>query len=469
MTGLLLRSKSVARAVGRRLQGDVAHALSGSIAIQIAAGVAGFVMLSLAARMMPAAEFGHLAMWLSITQMGSVVAMAGQEMFILRSLNQYMVAGQPELARGALGFSLAIIAALPLAVGAGVFLIGHFVLHESAALMLAAAVYLLGNCYIGFGGHLARYVVGILLGEGTRELFWKSLTVLVLLLLLRGRATIDALEFLLIACASLAVAVAVQATATVRSFPSAIRTAVPERRTREWTAASVRLWITSVLETLNQYFDVLVIYLLLDAPSAGIYFVATRIANAFGTLLSASHVLATRRMPQLYFSGRTEELNRVFVSMAEVILLCVVGGMAVVVFGAEFLLGFFGPAFATQHWTLIVLVAGTAIYAAGGPAPAVLLIAGHEGKYPFILALNIVLRLAGFALLIPSFGLMGAAAAATGSLLITAVVLNVLCRRWTGIDPSVLGIVGALRRSLAAKRLAEARSGDAHHADRLRP
>jgi O-antigen/teichoic acid export membrane protein len=220
---------------------------------------------------------------------------------------------------------------------------------------------------------------------------------------------------------------------------------------REWIHLSFRFWITTVLETLNQYFDVLVIYLLLDAPAAGVYFVATRIANAFGTLLSGAHVFATRRVPQLYFSNRIDEINRVFVSMAEVILLCVVVGIAAVVFGGQTLLGFFGPAFAQQQWTLIILVAGTSLYAAGGPAPAVLLIAGHEGKYPLILAGNIALRLAGFAVLIPAFGLTGAAIAATTSLLLTGLVLNVLCRRWTGIDPSVLGIVTQIRRSLAAK------------------
>lgn len=459
MTALSRRSKSLVRAVGRRLRGDVAHALSGSILLQVAAGGAAFLMLSLAARTMAADEFGHLAMWLSIAQMGSVFAMFGQEMFILRSLNEHTVANAPELARGALSFSLRIMAVLPFACAAALFVIGHYVLHESAGLMLAAGLYLIGNSFIGFGGHVARYAVGMLLAEGTRDLFWKTLTVLALLLIVRERATIDATEFLLIACAALVVAIIVQGAATLRAFPREILDAVPVRRVREWTRASVRLWITTVLETLNQYFDVLVIYLLLDAPAAGVYFVATRIANAFGTLLSGAHVLATRRVPQLYFSNRIDEINRIFVSMAEVLLLCVVVGIAAVAFGAQVLLGLFGPAFVHAQWTLIILVAGTSLYAAGGPAPAVLLISGHEGKYPLVLAANIVLRLTGFAVLIPLFGLTGAAIAATASLLATGLTLNVLCRRWTGIDPSVLGIVTHLRRSLAAPADAHPRAG----------
>jgi O-antigen/teichoic acid export membrane protein len=122
------------------------------------------------------------------------------------------------------------------------------------------------------------------------------------------------------------------------------------------------------------------------------------------------------------------------------------------------MLALFGPAFADHNWVLIVLVTGTSIYAAGGPASTVLLICGHESKYPFVLAGNIALRLAGFAILIPFFGLIGAAIAATVSLLVMAVVLNVICRRWTGIDPSVLCIIGQVRRWLAARQTAVAAS-----------
>jgi O-antigen/teichoic acid export membrane protein len=48
------------------------------------------------------------------------------------------------------------------------------------------------------------------------------------------------------------------------------------------------------------------------------------------------------------------------------------------------------------------------------------------------------LRFIGFAILIPIFGLLGAALATAISLVIVTVVLNVLCRRWIGVDPSVL-------------------------------
>ncbi|MEY9496860.1 hypothetical protein ABIF33_005880 [Bradyrhizobium elkanii] len=41
-------------------------------------------------------------------------------------------------------------------------------------------------------------------------------------------------------------------------------------------------------------------------------------------------------------------------------------------------------------------------------------------------------------MLIPWLGVLGAAISATGSLVVATVALNVLCRRRTGVDPSIL-------------------------------
>jgi O-antigen/teichoic acid export membrane protein len=92
----------------------------------------------------------------------------------------------------------------------------------------------------------------------------------------------------------------------------------------------------------------------------------------------------------------------------------------------------------THKWTLIVLAIGTAVQVAGGPAVAILLLTGHEGSYIPVVGGNVALRLLGFAVLVPRSGVLGAAIACTVSLVIATVVLNGLCRRRTGLDPSIL-------------------------------
>src|SRR5258707_12819308 len=108
----------------------------------------------------------------------------------------------------------------------------------------------------------------------------------------------------------------------------------------------------------------------------------------FATVLSAVHNYATRRIPALYFSGKFDELNHILKLMAEVVLLCILAGILVIGFGAETILGAFGPSFVAQKWTLIILTIGTVIYAAGGPAAPVLMIAGSGGRTPAAVRAN---------------------------------------------------------------------------------
>jgi O-antigen/teichoic acid export membrane protein len=417
---------------------DVTQAVVGTIVLQFGGGVVSFAMFSLAARGFSAADFGHLAMWLSICQMGSVLAILGQEMFVLRSLNEYSVAGRPDLAKGALVFSLSIVCVVPIAVGTIMGSIGTMALGERGALMAAAALFLVLSSTIALCSHIARYCVSIFLADGMRELFWRFLVVAALLTIVSQHIAIRTDQFFLLASAAIGIALIVQILAIWRAMPQNILGATPSFRLREWSMISARFWVSTILETINQYFDVVIIYWLLDPVAAGAYFVASRLANMFATVLAAVHNYATRRIPALYFAGRSDDLTHTLTLMAEVVLLCVAGGLAVIAFGAEPILGLFGPAFIAQKWTLIILATGTALYAAGGPASAVLMIAGFEGRYPLIVATNMILRFLGFAVLIPMLGLTGAALSTAVSLAIVTVVLNVLCRRWVGLDPSIL-------------------------------
>ena len=63
-----------------------------------------------------------------------------------------------------------------------------------------------------------------------------------------------------------------------------------------------------MLEASNQYLDVILLGLLLDATSAGIYFAAARIANAFSKVTTGVADYASSRISLLYFSNQRTEL-----------------------------------------------------------------------------------------------------------------------------------------------------------------
>lgn len=417
---------------------DVTQGLIVTLLLQVAGAAVSFAMFSLAARALSTTDFGHLAMWLSVCQMGGIVAALGQEMFILRSLNEYAVAARPDLVKGSLIFSVSIVCTVPILFAIATSVSGALVFGESHSLMVATGLFLVASSLIAVSSHIARCTIGIVLADGMRELFWRFLIVVVLLTLVGVGGSMKIDEFFFLASAAIGIALLVQAGAIWLALSKTIRRARASWRIREWSRISAGFWASTILETINQYLDVVIVYWLLDSASAGAYFIASRLANMFATMLSAVHNYATRRIPALYFSGEFDELNHVLKSMAEVVLLCIVAGVMLVGFGADTILGLFGPAFVAQKWTLIILTVGTVMSAAGGPAAAVLMIAGHGGRYPWIVAINMIMRFAGFTILIPMFGLRGAAISTAISLAIVTLLLDFLCRRWVGLDPSIL-------------------------------
>lgn len=416
---------------------DVTRTVIGAIALKVVSGIVAFAMFSLAARNMSTDDFGHLAMWLSVAQIGCVIGLFGQEMLVIRSLSEYAVAKQPGHTKGILLFSNGIALGLSLLVIIAVVAFAWLVRHDGPMLMLAIALFMVTNTAIMLGSQIARSLVGILMGEGSRDLFWRLAVAIALLTTLVTHRGISPEEFLYFSAGAIAVSLIAQAIGIWRALSDDIRRSQPVFETRRWTTVSLRFWLSSILEASSQYFDVVVVYWLLDPAAAGIYFAASRLANVFAMLLSALNSFAFRRLPALYFAGARAEIDRSLMLMAEVSAVCIAIGLMIFSFGAAELLGLFGASFVAYKWTLIVLAIGTAVQSAGGTAPSILQLTGHEGIYVPMVAGNVALRLLGFLILIPPFGILGAAIACTVSLIITTIALNWLCRLRTGLDPSV--------------------------------
>jgi O-antigen/teichoic acid export membrane protein len=423
---------------------DVTRGVAGTIILKVGSGGLAFAMFSLAARTMSPDAFGIFAMWLSVAQIASVAGLVGQELLLVRFLNEYQVRGQTDLAKGVLLSSLKISSlAMLIAIAAIAGVAG--VRGDGWHLILSITAFTAVNAGLMLGSQIARSLVSILMGEGNREFFWRVAVVLFLLVVLFGHDRLAPAELLTVMAIAMSIGLIVQIIAIARALPN-LRMVPARSENSRWRSSALRFWVASILEAANQYFDVILVYWLLDPVTAGIYFAASRLANIFAMLSAALYSFGARRLPSLYFSKNHQEFEHTLQLMAEVTALCVVSGLVLIWIGAPHLLGLFGHHFADQQWVLIVLALGTAFQAAGGPSAAILQLTGHEGEYVPVVAANVVLRLIGFLVLIPWFGLLGAAISATVALALTTVALNVLCRRRSGVDPSVLVLFRSILR-----------------------
>ncbi len=432
---------------------DVTRGVAGTILLKVGSGALAFALFSLAARTMSPDGFGIFATWLSIAQIAAVVGLLGQESLLVRFLNEYQVGNRPDLTKGVLLSSFRMTSAAMLIAIAAVAAVAS-VRGDWWLLILAVSAYTAVNAGLMLGSQVARSLVSILMGEGNREFFWRVVVVLFLLAMLFRHRQLDPAELIAVMTIAMSVGLVAQVIAIARALPD-FRGTVARSETSRWRSSALHFWVASILEAANQYFDVILVYWMLDPATAGLYFAASRLANVFAMLSAALYSFGARRLPSLYFSKNHEEFGRTLQLMAEVTALCVVSGLLLIWIGGPYLLNLFGPHFAAQHGVLIVLAIGTAFQAAGGPSAAILQLTGHERIYVPVVAANVALRLIGFLVLIPWLGVLGAAISATVSLALATIALNLLCRRRTGVDPSIL----VLLRFSAAKRGAYAVRG----------
>jgi O-antigen/teichoic acid export membrane protein len=433
---------------------DVTRGVAGTILLKVGSGALAFALFSLAARTMSPDGFGIFATWLSVAQIASVVGLVGQESLLVRYLNEYQVDDRHDLTKGVLLSSLKI-SSVAMLIAIAAIVAGASVRGDWWLLIIAVSAYTAVNAGLMLGSQIARSLVSILMGEGNREFFWRVGVVLFLLAVLSGHGLLEPAELIAVMTIAMSVGLIAQIVAIARALPN-LRTTPARAEPARWRSSALHFWVASILEVANQYFDVILVYWMLDPATAGIYFAASRLANIFAMLSAALYSFGARRLPSLYFSKNHREFGRTLQLMAEVTALCVVSGLIVVWVGGSYLLNLFGPHFAAQHWVLIVLAIGTAIQAAGGPSAAILQLTGHERTYVPVVAANVALRLVGFLILIPWLGVLGAAISATASLALTTIALNVLCRRLTGVDPSVLALSRLpFKRATYAVRVAD--------------
>lgn len=410
--------------------------------------VANFALIMAAARVLDTNAFGVFSILFAAGGLFSIVATFGQQVAIMRWWNEYTAAGDPEALKGALKFSAATVL-----LGSAVVAAGFFAWAASThALLLATAVtlYMVSQAMVMTSAHLVRTAIGVGAGDGFGNLLVSipALIYLAAVLVAGMSGKASTIFFLFAAGAGTAMVLhcIFLRRKIVAHYPG-FASVKPRYEAAEWRSRSFKLWISNGLEAANQYLDVLIIGYLMSPAVAGAYFVTTRLANAFATASDTMHMFSTRHIPDLYYRGEIKQLNGLLNSVAAITLVVIVAGMVVMLGGGKLLLAVFNQAYVPYYPALAILCLGTAAMAAAGPSGSILMLTGHEGRYLRIVGLTVLVRAAGFFLLVPPFGIMGAVSATAVSFVLMAAMLRHSSKKLAGLDGSVVRLLGLRRKA----------------------
>jgi len=220
-----------------------------------------------------------------------------------------------------------------------------------------------------------------------------------------------------------------------RILPQKTMEAVPEYNTRDWAYSALPLLLLNSLRVINAQTDIIILGAVKGAEVAGIYAVANRGAGLIAFILVAVNAALAPTIASLYAAGDMRQLQHVITKSARIVLLISLPvGLSLILFGKWFLL-LFGHGFIKGITALSILSIGQIVNAATGSVGILLVMTGYERDVSIFTGVSGVLNVVLNIVLIPIWGLKGAATATASSMIVLNLMLAIWVYKRLGINP----------------------------------
>jgi len=224
----------------------------------------------------------------------------------------------------------------------------------------------------------------------------------------------------------------------IRARTTTLKRTPPQYRTELWVRTSLPLLVIGLLVSYFPDVTVLLLGAFLPSDQVGVFNAAYRIVLFIAFGLYSVDAWFMPAAARLHAEGDRASLQRVVMKVAKLRLLG--ASLAVVALAAlgRQALGVFGEEFHAGYAALVLLALAQLVQAAVGPVTALLTVTGHQRRClpPFASALGVLVLL--ITLLVPQFGIEGAAASVLAVTVGWSMWLHNLARDHLGIRPSPL-------------------------------
>ncbi len=388
-----------------------------------------FLLHLILARLMGPKEYGYYSIitsWLSILL---VVSLFGMDKAVLRFFPSALAKNDYGMAAGFLRFSRILILVLSFICGVCAFLV---ILDKSRNGLV--------NFSEGFFWALfllpllAMVYQGAAVLRSYNRIKASMLPVYILLPVFLSiavaiyyyqhhRLSVDAVMFLQLGCTFL---VMLWVRRMVRrKMDPLIGEATPEIEPRVWLSVASAFFLSSIIEMLLKQSDILMVGYLMSHVRAGEYSAASRITSLIAFGISVSDYLYMPKITALYVSGKKRALQEMVRTSARQIMGLTLPLMVLLVLSGPWLLAAFGPTFKKAYIPMLILLAGQLVNAATGLSGALLTMAGNRNSYVLYSFVSFVFQIFFMLLLVPVWGLSGAAVSAA----LARILLNFLAYR----------------------------------------
>lgn len=224
-----------------------------------------------------------------------------------------------------------------------------------------------------------------------------------------------------------------------KKMPHQVRHAAPEIQWKAWLVSSLSFLFIGGMQMINSRADKVMLGMLADLKDVGVYFVAQQFASVIGLTLIASNFVIAPVVVKLYAEKDLYRIQRVILTWGSVALAgTLILSLAIWVM-FPLLIKFFGSDFLGGRTVLLILMAGQVINVASGSAGTLLSMTNNEKIVGLAVAVSALCNITLNAVLIPRFGMNGAAVATAFSVLTWNGIMIFYTYKNLGIHSTPLG------------------------------
>jgi O-antigen/teichoic acid export membrane protein len=225
-----------------------------------------------------------------------------------------------------------------------------------------------------------------------------------------------------------------------RKMPSKLVKVTPSYETSKWLKVSLPLSFISSLQYLLKQTDILMLGILMSTSVVGLYNAAVKINALVLIGLSTINFIVAPEISKLYSSNKIEKLQS-FITKSSWILFAItlLATVFILLFGKTILL-LFGEEFRDAYIPLLILTLGNLINALSGSVGLLMSLTGHERTALKIIVVSVIINLIANYILIPLYGLTGAAIATAISVAIRNITLVIVVYKKLNINSTIFNI-----------------------------
>lgn len=212
------------------------------------------------------------------------------------------------------------------------------------------------------------------------------------------------------------------------------------RRARAVVGFALPRTVSTVLEQVLVWAPVLLLGVLADDAAAGRYGSAVRFVAVGLVVDAALRVVVAPRISALLHRGEVAGVQDLYRTTARWLVLLGTPGFVLLAVHAPTVLGWLGPGFVEATAALRVLCLGTAAVFLAGTVHTVLLMGGHPGRATANKTVALATLILGLIVLVPAWGVVGAAWAWVAAIALDATLALAQVRRLVGVHPDLRGM-----------------------------